>query len=210
MVQHKAAAPTQQAAVFLDRDGTINIEVGYIHDLDKLQLMPGAAGAIKRLNALGIPVFVATNQSGPARGYYAERHVQDLGTRLVALLKAEGAQVAEVLYCPHHPEGSVPEFTMACDCRKPEPGMLLDGARRHDIDLAKSYMIGDKSTDVEAGQNAGTRTVLLRSGYGEQILKGEYQWPCTPDHVADTLVEAVEWLLEDMQTGPRSAHTTQA
>jgi D-glycero-D-manno-heptose 1,7-bisphosphate phosphatase len=189
----------QKTAVFLDRDGTINVEVGYIHDLDKLQLMPGVAAAIKRLNDLEIPVFVATNQSGPARGYYPESHVLDLNQRLVDLLAAEDARIDGVYYCPHHPEGAVPELTKACDCRKPEPGMLLQAAREHGIDLATSYMIGDKSTDVEVGQRAGSRTVLLRSGYGEQILKGEYQWPCTPDHVADTLVEAVTWLLEDMK-----------
>jgi D-glycero-D-manno-heptose 1,7-bisphosphate phosphatase len=192
MGQHKAA-------VFLDRDGTINVEAGYIRELDKLQLMPGAAGAIRKLNDQGVLVFVATNQSGPARGYYPESHVLDLNRRLTDLLAAEGAHVDGVFYCPHLPDGTVPEFTLACDCRKPEPGMLLEAARAHDLDLGACYMVGDKSTDVEVGERVGCRTVLLRSGYGEAILKGEYMWPCKPDHVADTLVDAVDWVLEDMK-----------
>ncbi|MDB5097252.1 MAG: D,D-heptose 1,7-bisphosphate phosphatase [Cyanobacteria bacterium RYN_339] len=192
MGQHKTA-------VFLDRDGTINVEAGYIRDLAQLQLMPGAAAAVKRLNDQGIPVFVATNQSGPARGYYPESHVLDLNRRLTELLAAEDARVDDVFYCPHLPEGTVAAYTQACDCRKPEPGMLLEAARKHGLDLAGCYMVGDKSTDVEVGQRVGCRTVLLKSGYGEAILKGEYMWPCTPDHVADTLVEAVTWMLDDMK-----------
>lgn len=189
-----------RAAVFLDRDGTINVEAGYIRELENLNLMPGAAAAIKRLNQLGIPAILATNQSGPARGYYPESWVHALHERLVALLAAEGAQLDDVFYCPHHPEGVVPEFTQDCRCRKPETGMLEDAAARHDVDLSLSYMVGDKSTDVEVGQRAGCRTVLLRSGYGEQVLAGDYQWPVQPDHVADTIVEAIDWVLADLES----------
>lgn len=187
-----------KAAVFLDRDGTINHEVGYIRELDHLQLLPGAAGAIRRLNELGVPVIVATNQSGPARGYYPESWVHSLHERLVSLLAAEGARLDDIYYCPHLPEGVVPEYSGVCRCRKPAAGMLEDAAAKHGLDLHRSYMIGDKSTDVEVGQNAGCRTVLLKSGYGERILAGEYQWPCQPDHVSDTLADAVEWVLRDL------------
>jgi D-glycero-D-manno-heptose 1,7-bisphosphate phosphatase len=188
-----------KTAVFLDRDGTINVEAGYLHQLDQLQLMPGAGAAIKRLNDEGVLVFVATNQSGPARGYYPESHVRDLNLRLVELLAAEGARVDGVYYCPHLPDGTVPEYTQACACRKPEPGMLLDAAKLHELDLRSCYMVGDKPTDVEVGQRVGCRTVLLRSGFGEAVLKGEYMWSCNPDHVANTIVEAVSWMLEDMR-----------
>lgn len=185
-------------AVFLDRDGTINVEAGYIRELDKLVLMPGAGAAIRRLNERGIPVILATNQSGPARGYYAESWVHALHERLVGLLEAEGAKLDDLYYCPHLPDGTVPEFTQACRCRKPEPAMLEDAAAKHGIDLARSYMIGDKATDVEVGQRVGARTVLLRSGFGEQVLDGTYQWTVKADHVADTLVDAIDWVLADI------------
>ena len=185
-------------AVFLDRDGTINVEAGYIHDLANLRLMPGAAAAIKRLNELGVPAILATNQSGPARGYYPETWVHTLNNRVAELLEAEGAHLDDMFYCPHLPDGTVPEFTMACRCRKPETGMLDDAAAKHELDLAASYMIGDKSTDVEVGQRAGCRTVLLKSGFGERVLAGEYQWQVEPDFVADTLVEAIDWVVADL------------
>lgn len=189
-------------AVFLDRDGTINVEAGYIRELENLRLMPGAGPAIRALNERGVPVILATNQSGPARGYYPETWVHALHERLVALLAAEGAHLDDLFYCPHLPDGTVPEYTQDCRCRKPEPGMLEEAAAKHGIDLARSYMIGDKATDVEVGQRVGARTVLLRSGYGEQVLDGTYQWTVEADHVADTLVEAIDWVLADMGAAP--------
>lgn len=177
-------------AVFLDRDGTINVEAGYIRELENLNLIPGAAEAIRGLNKLGIPVILATNQSGPARGYYPESWVHALHERLISLLAAEGAKLDALYYCPHLPDGTVPEYTQNCECRKPEPGMLKQAAAEHDLDLSRSYMIGDKATDVEVGQNAGTHTVLLTSGYGTQVLEGTYQHKVNPDHVCDTLLEA--------------------
>lgn len=188
-----------KTAVFLDRDGTINIEAGYIHNVADLNLMPGAGAALRRVNDAGLLAILATNQSGPARGYYPESHVLALHDRLNALLTAEGAHLDDLYYCPHHPEGVVAAYTQTCDCRKPEPGMLLAAAERHGIDLKASYMIGDKATDVEVGQRAGCKTVLLRSGYGEEVIAGTYQWQVTPDHVADTLVEAIDWVLADHQ-----------
>jgi len=189
---------TAKPAVFLDRDGTINVEAGYIRKLDDLVLMPGAGAAIKRLNEIGVPVYLATNQSGPARGYYPEAWIHSLHERLVALLAAEGAHLDDLFYCPHLPDGTVAAYTQACRCRKPEPGMLEDAAAKHQIDLARSYMVGDKSTDVDVGRRAGCRTVLLRSGFGEQVLAGTYQWSVEPDHTADTLVEAIDWIVADM------------
>jgi D-glycero-D-manno-heptose 1,7-bisphosphate phosphatase len=185
-------------AVFLDRDGTINVEAGYIHELENLVLMPGAGQAIRRLNMRGVPVILATNQSGPARGYYAESHIHALHERLVALLAAEGAHLDDLYYCPHLPDGTVEAYTMACRCRKPEPQMLEDAAAKHGLDLTRSYMIGDKATDVEVGRAVGARTVLLRSGYGERVLDGSYQWTVEADHVADTLVDAIDWVIADI------------
>lgn len=185
-------------AVFLDRDGTINVEAGYIHQVEDLHLMPGAGAAIRRLNQAGVPVVLATNQSGPARGYYPESHVHALHARLTALLAAEGAHLDALYYCPHLPDGTVPELSGPCRCRKPEPGMLEDAACDLAIDLKRSYMVGDKATDVEVGHRAGAKAVLLRSGYGERVLAGEYQHPVTAECVAPTIVEAVDWILADL------------
>lgn len=177
-------------AVFLDRDGTVNIEAGYIHELENLNLIPGAAEAIRSLNQHKIPVVLVTNQSGPARGYYPESWVHQLHERLVQLLAAEGAHLDKIYYCPHLPDGSVAAYSGPCACRKPEPGMLLTAAQELELDLSRSFMIGDKATDVEVGQRVGAKTILLTSGYGQQVLDGTYQHPVTPDHICDTLLEA--------------------
>lgn len=183
-------------AVFLDRDGTINQEVGYIRDLDNLALIPGAAEAIRQLNQMGIPVVVVTNQSGVARGYYPESWMEQLHGRLKTLLAAEGAQLDGVYYCPHLPDGEVPEYSFDCDCRKPEPGMLEQAAKDLNLDLSHSFMIGDKATDIDVGLRVGCKTILLRSGYGEQVLKGEYQHIPQSDYVFDSLIESYEQILK--------------
>ncbi len=185
-------------AVFLDRDGTINEEVGYIHDPLDLNLIPGAAAAIRELNAKGVMAILVTNQSGPARGFYPESHLDTLNNRLNHLLEEEGAFLDDLYYCPHLPDGTVSAYTMVCDCRKPGTKMVQLATEKHGIDLSRSYVVGDKATDVELGQNAGCRTVLLTSGYGQRVLDGAYQWQVTPDHVAATLQEAVSWIMADM------------
>lgn len=187
-----------RTAVFLDRDGTINQEVGYVRDLDALTLIPGAGAALKRLNDAGILAILATNQSGPARGYYDEQWVEALHTRLASLLAEEGARLDDVYYCPHLPNGTVARYSFSCRCRKPETGMLEDAATKWALNLREGYMVGDKATDVEVGQRAGCKTILLRSGYGSQVIAGTYQWPCEPDFIADDLTEAVQWILGDI------------
>jgi D-glycero-D-manno-heptose 1,7-bisphosphate phosphatase len=185
-------------AVFLDRDGTINIEAGYIHNTDDLNLMPGAAAAIRKLNVLNIPVFLATNQTGPARGYYPESHIWALSDRLRQLLAQEDAYLDAYYYCPHLAEGIVPEYSFACNCRKPEPGMLLRAEAEHGIVLEQSYMVGDKATDVEVGQRVNAKTVLLESGFGESVISGTYQWTVQPTVVKPTIVEAIDWIIADL------------
>lgn len=188
----------KQPAVFLDRDGTINEEVGYIHDAQNLVLIPGAAEAIRRLNEAGVLAILVTNQSGPARGYYPESHIGTLHQRLTDLLFEEGAFLDALYYCPHLPDGTEPRYSIACECRKPGTQMVDEACAKHEVDRSLSYVVGDKATDVELGQNAGCKSVLLTSGYGERVLKGEYQWKVEPDHVAPTLLSAVEWILADL------------
>ncbi len=186
----------KRAAVFLDRDGTVNIEAGYIRELSNLNLIPGAAAAIRGLNQLEIPVVLVTNQSGVARDYYPESWIGELHKRLTTLLAAEDAFLDRLYYCPHLPEGSVPAFSGPCDCRKPEPGMLLTAAQDLNLDLAASFMVGDKATDVEVGERVGSKTILLTSGYGQQVLDGTYQHKVNPDYIFPSLQAAWQEVLK--------------
>jgi D-glycero-D-manno-heptose 1,7-bisphosphate phosphatase len=152
-------------AVFLDRDGTINVEKEYLYQANDFEFIPGAPEAIRLLNQAGIMVVVVTNQSGVARGYYTEEDVEMLHRHIDRELERFGAHIDAWLYCPHHPSGRG-SYALPCDCRKPSPGMLRDAAKRYDIDLEHSTMIGDKLADIEAGQGAGCRTMLVLTGYG--------------------------------------------
>ena len=152
-------------AVFLDRDGTINVEKEYLYRIVDFEFLSGAADAVRLLNEAGFLVVVVTNQSGVARGYYTEEDVENLHRHIDRELEKTGARVDAWLYCPHHPDGRS-SYGLPCNCRKPLPGMLKEAAQRYDIDLKTSIMIGDKLADVSAGQGAGCRTVLVRTGYG--------------------------------------------
>jgi len=152
-------------AVFIDRDGTINVEKEYLYLAEDFEFIPGAVEAIRILNEAGFLVVVVTNQSGVARGYYTEEDVHLLHRHIAAQLELSGGRVDAWFYCPHHPSGRG-SYSLPCRCRKPQPGMLLEAARRYDIDLEASYMIGDKLVDAEAGRAAGCRSILVRTGYG--------------------------------------------
>jgi D-glycero-D-manno-heptose 1,7-bisphosphate phosphatase len=192
-----------RAAIFLDRDGVLNQEAGYIHQIDDLRLIPGAAQAVRRLNQQGLFCCLVSNQSGPARGYYPISHVEALHQRLCELLNSEaGARLDALYYCPDlsPPEGGVePEFTRWTTWRKPNTGMLVAAAWEHDLDLSQSIMVGDKATDIDLAHNAGCIGILVQTGYGDRVLSGTYQHPTQPDYTARDLAEAVEWILERHQ-----------
>jgi D-glycero-D-manno-heptose 1,7-bisphosphate phosphatase len=180
-------------AVFLDRDGTINVEVNYLHRVADLTLIPGAPEAIARLNAAGFFVAVITNQAGIARGFYTEVELRALHEHVSDLLGAHGARVDAWYFCPHHPD-----FTGSCECRKPAPGMLLAAAEEHDLDLAQSWLVGDSAGDIGASIAAGCRTILVRTGYGAAL---EASWRAgiessRPETVVDALPEAAAYILE--------------
>lgn len=164
-------------AVFLDRDGTINVEKGYVHQAHEFEFIPGAPEAIRLLNGAGFLVVVVTNQSGVARGYYDEEAVHRLHRFMDAELARDGAFVDAYYLCPHHPHHGVGPYRIECSCRKPLPGMLTGASRDMGIDLARSYLIGDKVSDVEAGLAAGCTSLLVLTGYGD----GEV--PRVPDGV---------------------------
>ena len=192
-------------AVFFDRDGTLCAEVGYVNHPSRLALLPRTAEAIRRVNDLGWAAVLATNQAGAARGYFPPHVLTDTHRRLVGLLAAEGARLDGIYACTHHPELGRPGLRRRCTCRKPRPGMLLRAAAELDLDLARSYMVGDSFRDVGAGRNAGVAaTVLLRTGYG----RGEILWKGAtlnewPDHVADDLPSAVEWIVKHAEASER-------
>jgi len=183
-------------AVFLDRDGTVNEEVGYLSDLGQLRLLPGAAAAIGRLNEAGLLVVLVTNQSGVARGYFPESFVHETHSLLTRMLAEGGARLDGIYYCPHHPKAGSTDLTRECDCRKPATGLLDRAAADLHIDLGRSYMVGDKWSDVELGQRAGCRTVLVRTGFGhDDPGNARPSGLREPDLTAHDLAGAVDWIL---------------
>jgi D-glycero-D-manno-heptose 1,7-bisphosphate phosphatase len=151
--------------VFLDRDGTINVDKGYVHRVEDFEFLPGAVEALKRLRHAGIDIIVVTNQSGIARGFYTEADLAAVNAHMTAELARHGVTLAGIHYCPHHPDASVPRYRLACDCRKPKPGLLLAAMRERGIAAREAVMIGDKSSDIDAGIAAGlTGTYLVQTG----------------------------------------------
>jgi D-glycero-D-manno-heptose 1,7-bisphosphate phosphatase len=204
----------RQAAVFLDRDGTINEEVGYLDRLEKLTLISGAAGAIRLINESGMKAIVVTNQAGIARGFFDEAFVEAAHARLGEMLRAEGAFIDGFYYCPHHPTEGREPYLRECDCRKPAPGLLVRAARELFVDPACSYMVGDTLKDIEAGARASVQGVLVLTGYGKEFRAaleaqgkdrgnrhGAEARPAVrepfvrPVHIAADLSAAVRWIL---------------
>ena len=184
--------------MFIDRDGTLTEEVGYVNHPQRLRLLPRSAEAIRRLNAAGVPAVVVTNQAGIARGYFTEDVLHAVTGELRAQLAQAGARLDGVYVCTHHPKEGEPPYRAACECRKPKPGLLLKAAEELDLDLARSVMVGDKASDLEVAPRVGARGVLVLTGYG--LGEWEYRresFPVVPDHVASDLLDAVEWALKE-------------
>ncbi len=183
-------------AVFLDRDGTVNEEVGYLADLSKLRLIPGAGAAIRRLNRAGFKVVLVTNQSGVARGYFPETFVHDAHALLNKMLKSEGARIDAVYYCPHHPKAGNSHYTVDCDCRKPKTGLIDRAVKELAIDIKHSFVVGDKWSDVELAQRAGAHAVLVTSGFAPDDPGNKRpERVRDPDFIAPDLMAAVEWII---------------
>lgn len=184
-------------AVILDRDGTLIHEAGYLDRLERLQFFPYTIDAVRLLNRAGFAVVVATNQSGVARGLLEESFVARAHAEIAARLAAGGARVDGWYYCPHHPEGARAEYRQACECRKPEPGLLRRAAEELDLDLARSFAIGDRSHDVRAALAVGATPILVRTGYGrEQAADGAASDTAAAPLIVDNLIEAVSWILQ--------------
>jgi len=179
-------------AVFIDRDGTISEEVGYINHPSRFRVFPYAAAAIKHLNDAGWLAIVVTNQAGVARGYFSEDMIKTVHAEMTKELESGSARLDAIYYCAHHPSVGEPPYRFDCDCRKPKPGLISRASRDLNIDLAGSWMVGDRYSDVELARNAGVKSMFVLSGYG----RGEWEhqrsrWTVQPDLIAENLLEAV-------------------
>ena len=197
MTQEPMSTPSaSRRAVFLDRDGTVADEVGYVNHASRLRLLPRSAEAIRRIREAGFLAVVVTNQAGVARDYFEEFVVSEAHARLKALLAEEGTELDGIYYCPHHPKEGKPPYRQDCECRKPRPGMLVQASKDLGIDLARSYMVGDGIVDVGAARAAGVVPVLVLTGYGRGHFEHRRsRWSQQPEHIAEDLFDAAEWIL---------------
>lgn len=178
----------------MDRDGTINEEVGYLSRLEELKLFPETYEAVRLINERGMKAIVVTNQSGVARGFLDEEFIDTVHLRINEMLKEGNAFIDQFYYCPHHPMYGKPPYKISCDCRKPKPGMLLRAAEEFQIDLAESYMIGDMIKDLQAGHNAGIeKAILVKTGYGKNVVEAG-----TAAYIARDILDAVTWIMKDL------------
>jgi len=190
-------------AVFLDRDGTINEEVGYLDDLAKIKIIPTAFEAIRLINAIGMKTVVITNQAGVARGLFSEEFVNTTHEFLSDILRRKNAFIDGFYYCPHHPTEGVGHYRQVCACRKPAAGMLLRAAGDLNIDLSRSFIVGDRYNDMEAGKKVGAKCILVKTGFGQSLLQDDGPDRPTdknqPDFVAADILEAVQWILKGVK-----------
>jgi D-glycero-D-manno-heptose 1,7-bisphosphate phosphatase len=189
-------------AVFLDRDGVLNIEAGYLSQIADLHLIPGVAQAVRQLNDLGLFCCLVSNQSGPARGYYSPKHIEALHDRLSTLLLLEAnAHLDARYFCPYLSPasgGSDPSYAQWSTWRKPNTGMLITAAWEHDLDIRQSFMVGDKATDIDLAHNVGCQGILVQTGFGLEVLDGSYQHPTEPNYLAQDLTDAVQWIVSQV------------
>jgi D-glycero-D-manno-heptose 1,7-bisphosphate phosphatase len=193
-------------AIFLDRDGTLNVDVGYLHALEQLELFPWTVDALRLLKRAGFALVVVTNQSGVAAGLIDEAFIDVAHLELQRRLEAEGAGIDRYYSCPHHPNGAVEKFRIECRCRKPGPGMIEDAVRDLGIDPARSWVIGDKWLDVQLGQAVGARSILVRTGWG-RLQEAKRPQGQHVDAVCDNLMHAVSVILSSNIGGAASEPT---
>lgn len=181
-------------AVFLDRDGTLIEEVGYLDRPERVELYPYSGDAIRALNRAGLRIVMVTNQSGVARGFFTEAVVHAVHTHIERLLAEAGAHIDAYYYCPHHPDGRVAEFARHCECRKPGRGLVDRAVQELSVDPLRSYTVGDRWLDVKLAANVGARGILVRTGYGA-LEESRLPPDVKPDAVVNNLIEATGWIL---------------
>lgn len=186
-----------KGVVFLDRDGTINYDAGYINHIDNFVMYDYAAQAIRMLNKNGYYVIVITNQSGLGRGFFNEATLEEIHSYMVKSLKEQGALIDGIYFCPHDPNAKVEKYKAVCTCRKPETGLVEMAFKDFDIDKSNMYFIGDKHSDIMAGYKSGCKTIMVKTGYGKgDLINKASKWEVKPDKIADTLLDAVKCILK--------------
>ena len=187
-------------AVFLDRDGVITKDPPhYAHRIDQLKLIPKSAEAIRALNENEFKVVIVSNQSGVARGYYQESDIEIFNSAMKKELEKRGAYIDAIYYCPHYSEAQIEAYMMVCDCRKPEPGMLKHAEKDLNLDLKRSFLVGDKMTDIEAGYSAGCKTILVLTGHGNDEVKKVDEMNIKPNHVSKDLYTSSQIITRGMK-----------
>ena len=187
----------KKAAIFLDRDGNINRDVGYPSSFDQVEIYSYSFEALRKINQAGLLAVVITNQSGGGRGLIEEPQLRDIHDRMQEAFRQQEAHFDGIYYCPHFVSSRIPVYNKDCECRKPRPGMGLRAAADLGIDTSRSYMVGDKVEDVQFGWNLGARSVLVLTGYGQASLAKLRAQGTEPAHVAQNLLDAVNWILEE-------------
>jgi len=190
----------KRPAVFIDRDGTVNEQMGYINHISRFVMLPGAAEAIRLLNMHQYLAIIVSNQSGVARGYYPIGLVDEVHAHMRALMEKEGAFVDGIFFCPHYKRGSVPEYSIECDCRKPGTGLIEQASKAFEIEMDNSYVIGDRYSDIELAVRSGMKGILVTTGYGQGDI--DYVFPrlsFKPAHIARDLLHAVRWIIEEQE-----------
>ena len=187
----------KKRAVFLDRDGNINRDVGYPGCYDLIEIYPYSFEAVRRLNQAGLLAVIVTNQSGVGRGLIEESRLRDIHARMQEAFRLHEAHFDGIYYCPHHVSSRNPAYGRECDCRKPQPAMGLLAAADLGIDTSASFMVGDKVEDIQFGLNLGARPILVLTGYGRESLPKLEAQGIEPAHVAQDLLDAVDWILKE-------------
>jgi D-glycero-D-manno-heptose 1,7-bisphosphate phosphatase len=201
----------KKSAVFLDRDGTINKDVGYPNSFSLIEIYPYSYEAVRKINKAGLLSIIATNQSGIGRGLIDEKNLIDIHRKLEGVFQDKGASFDGIYYCPHYALSADPRYKKDCSCAKPNPGMALQAASDLNIDTASSYMVGDKVSDILFGMNIQAKSILVLTGFGKESLPKLEKRKVKPAYIAPTLLDAVDWILEEekrsrlrMKPDPRS------
>lgn len=186
----------RRRAIFLDRDGTVSEEVGYVNHISRLRLLPRTVEAVRKINDSEFLAVLVTNQAGVARGYFKEELVRRVHARLQEMLAEGRARLDGIYYCPHHPTVGEPPYRRDCNCRKPKPGMIEAAREELAIDLSGSFMVGDKYSDIVFAHSVGMKGVLVKTGYGLGEIEGfSADWTEQPDQISEDLSDAVDWIL---------------
>lgn len=193
----------KKKAVFLDRDGTINKDVGYPRDFQAIEIFPYSFEAVRKINQAGLLAVIVTNQSGIGRGLIEERNLLKIHQKLKESFAEYKAHFDGIYFCPHYPFSPAPRYRMDCQCRKPNPGMGKKAAQELGVDLKKSYMIGDKVEDILFGMNIQAKPILCLTGFGPESLSKLEEIGINPAYVAETLLDAVNWILKEEKEDKR-------